>query len=153
MSDTIEVLQSANVSLRASIHAAHDHLHHGRIDEAHEALHCGGEHHEDDDVLPGQNINAGTAATINGFIGGFNGQCQKLGLNAAIVAFLPSATRAGHMSIQLGGSVEVIQWLRERLGMGPTRAVGDHGKTGRNDSCPCGSGAKFKKCCGKVTHA
>lgn len=22
-------------------------------------------------------------------------------------------------------------------------------KTGRNDSCPCGSGLKFKKCCGK----
>ncbi|MBV5266971.1 MAG: SEC-C domain-containing protein, partial [Burkholderiaceae bacterium] len=22
-------------------------------------------------------------------------------------------------------------------------------KTGRNDSCPCGSGKKFKKCCGK----
>jgi uncharacterized protein YecA (UPF0149 family) len=24
------------------------------------------------------------------------------------------------------------------------------GKTGRNDSCPCGSGKKYKKCCGKV---
>ena len=23
-------------------------------------------------------------------------------------------------------------------------------KTGRNDPCPCGSGAKFKKCCGKL---
>jgi uncharacterized protein YecA (UPF0149 family) len=23
------------------------------------------------------------------------------------------------------------------------------GKTGRNDPCPCGSGKKFKKCCGK----
>lgn len=22
------------------------------------------------------------------------------------------------------------------------------GKVGRNDSCPCGSGAKYKKCCG-----
>ena len=22
-------------------------------------------------------------------------------------------------------------------------------KTGRNDPCPCGSGKKFKKCCGK----
>ena len=22
---------------------------------------------------------------------------------------------------------------------------------GRNDPCPCGSGQKFKKCCGKVT--
>jgi len=24
-------------------------------------------------------------------------------------------------------------------------------KVGRNDPCPCGSGQKFKKCCGKVT--
>lgn len=24
-------------------------------------------------------------------------------------------------------------------------------KTGRNDPCPCGSGKKFKKCCGSVT--
>jgi nucleotide-binding universal stress UspA family protein len=24
------------------------------------------------------------------------------------------------------------------------------GKTGRNDPCPCGSGKKFKKCCGKA---
>ncbi|WP_371924923.1 SEC-C metal-binding domain-containing protein [Endozoicomonas sp. SCSIO W0465] len=22
-------------------------------------------------------------------------------------------------------------------------------KTGRNDPCPCGSGQKFKKCCGR----
>jgi uncharacterized protein YecA (UPF0149 family) len=24
----------------------------------------------------------------------------------------------------------------------------DKGETGRNDPCPCGSGKKFKKCCG-----
>jgi uncharacterized protein len=24
-------------------------------------------------------------------------------------------------------------------------------KVGRNDPCPCGSGKKFKKCCGQVT--
>jgi preprotein translocase subunit SecA len=29
----------------------------------------------------------------------------------------------------------------------PVRRVNE--KTGRNDSCPCGSGKKFKKCCGK----
>lgn len=26
--------------------------------------------------------------------------------------------------------------------------MGKHTKAGRNDSCPCGSGKKFKKCCG-----
>jgi preprotein translocase subunit SecA len=43
---------------------------------------------------------------------------------------------------------------------GPSEARGDHGrkqetvkreapKVGRNDSCPCGSGKKYKKCCGQ----
>jgi len=27
-----------------------------------------------------------------------------------------------------------------------------HKKAGRNDSCPCGSGIKYKKCCGKITN-
>ena len=27
--------------------------------------------------------------------------------------------------------------------------VRDEPKTGRNDPCPCGSGKKYKKCCGK----
>ncbi|NDD29854.1 MAG: YchJ family protein [Proteobacteria bacterium] len=26
----------------------------------------------------------------------------------------------------------------------------EHPKVGRNDPCPCGSGAKYKKCCGKA---
>ena len=25
-----------------------------------------------------------------------------------------------------------------------------HGKIGRNEPCPCGSGRKFKKCCGRA---
>ena len=29
------------------------------------------------------------------------------------------------------------------------QAVASPGKTGRNDPCPCGSGSKFKKCCGR----
>jgi len=28
-------------------------------------------------------------------------------------------------------------------------AKSDSGKSGRNDPCPCGSGKKFKNCCGK----
>jgi SEC-C motif-containing protein len=27
--------------------------------------------------------------------------------------------------------------------------VREQPKTGRNDPCPCGSGKKFKKCCGR----
>jgi preprotein translocase subunit SecA len=28
--------------------------------------------------------------------------------------------------------------------------VKDLSKTGRNDPCPCGSGKKFKNCCGRT---
>jgi len=39
-----------------------------------------------------------------------------------------------------------IDWLKEHTG-GLRKA-----KTGRNESCPCGSGKKFKKCCGANTN-
>jgi len=32
--------------------------------------------------------------------------------------------------------------------LGPVQYQRDAPKTGRNDPCPCGSGKKFKKCCG-----
>lgn len=33
------------------------------------------------------------------------------------------------------------------MGYHPTPRQRERGKVGRNDSCPCGSGKKFKKCC------
>ena len=30
-----------------------------------------------------------------------------------------------------------------------SKTVVNTDKVGRNDSCPCGSGKKYKKCCGK----
>jgi uncharacterized protein len=39
----------------------------------------------------------------------------------------------------------VMEWIRERdRGFAPDK------KPGRNDPCPCGSGLKFKRCCGMV---
>lgn len=38
-------------------------------------------------------------------------------------------------------------WKRTALGI--EQGVGTGVKIGRNDPCPCGSGKKFKKCCGK----
>ena len=37
----------------------------------------------------------------------------------------------------------VMEWVRMRKEEGP-----GNGQPGRNDPCPCGSGKKFKKCCG-----
>jgi uncharacterized protein len=39
----------------------------------------------------------------------------------------------------------VMEWARSRDASRPP-----HGRVGRNDPCPCGSGKKFKKCCGRA---
>ncbi|HOW60099.1 MAG TPA: SEC-C metal-binding domain-containing protein, partial [Candidatus Omnitrophota bacterium] len=31
----------------------------------------------------------------------------------------------------------------------PQKPIINNDKVGRNDPCPCGSGKKYKKCCGK----
>lgn len=50
------------------------------------------------------------------------------------------------------GLVETLYDARLRLDQGPLAAPGagpaTRGKTGRNEPCPCGSGRKYKKCCG-----
>ena len=38
-------------------------------------------------------------------------------------------------------------WLERRLKPATVRRV--EPKVGRNDPCPCGSGKKFKQCCGQ----
>jgi uncharacterized protein len=49
---------------------------------------------------------------------------------------------------QLGRSVIPAVTGGEMGAPKPRRVV----KTGRNEPCPCGSGKKFKKCCGETTH-
>ena len=52
---------------------------------------------------------------------------------------------------------EVSQFVREKDGwrfsdgelVGESPIVREEPKIGRNDPCPCGSGKKYKKCCGK----
>jgi uncharacterized protein YecA (UPF0149 family) len=41
--------------------------------------------------------------------------------------------------------------LRSLDGNGTPPPGTDWSTVGRNDPCPCGSGKKFKKCCGKET--
>ncbi len=40
-------------------------------------------------------------------------------------------------------------WLYENGSIVPTTIVREGPKVGRNDPCPCGSGKKYKHCCGK----
>ena len=47
------------------------------------------------------------------------------------------------------GVMKIYRYFEAKR-MGPTyRRIGP--KVGRNDLCPCGSGKKFKHCCGKIT--
>ena len=42
-------------------------------------------------------------------------------------------------------------WLFEEGEIVPTTIVREGPKVGRNDPCPCGSGKKYKKCCGSAS--
>lgn len=59
------------------------------------------------------------------------------------------------LSEQLQGSLAVLYrfWLPYRRAMHEQAAVRRAApKVGRNDPCPCGSGKKFKHCCGATRH-
>lgn len=47
--------------------------------------------------------------------------------------------------------VELTNSLTKRLHVGGGTVRRDQPKVGRNDPCPCGSGKKYKKCCGKAS--
>jgi SEC-C motif-containing protein len=42
------------------------------------------------------------------------------------------------------------QWFYEDGEVAPVTVVRSRAKVGRNDPCPCGSGNKYKHCCGKT---
>jgi len=68
------------------------------------------------------------------------------------VDFSATYTRKGLKDIHLEKAHFVKkddQWLYESGSLIPTTIVREGTKTGRNDPCPCGSGKKYKKCCGQ----
>jgi hypothetical protein len=59
---------------------------------------------------------------------------------------------SGHIRLYRSRLPEIVQelheyWIAWRRGRAPISELGS-GKVGRNDPCPCGSGRKYKKCCG-----
>ena len=49
-----------------------------------------------------------------------------------------------------GGAVDVDEVARGMIDSGAATVRRDDPKVGRNDPCPCGSGKKYKKCCGQT---
>jgi preprotein translocase subunit SecA len=48
------------------------------------------------------------------------------------------------------GSKSVYDRMKQVSNTGTASTVKHQAKVGRNDPCPCGSGKKYKKCCGKL---
>ena len=64
-----------------------------------------------------------------------------------------SRSRAGHRADETArrrAATAISEWRRRRvkLDLAPVRR--EMPKVGRNDPCPCGSGKKFKNCCGRL---
>ena len=69
-----------------------------------------------------------------------------------IVEFEATYTSDGMRDIhhEIGGFRKVDgQWFYSEGMMRPTTVVREGRKIGRNEPCPCGSGKKYKQCCGK----
>lgn len=58
-----------------------------------------------------------------------------------------STRREDHLALALWGAYELREFWLDR-GLAPREPVRKLPAPGRNDPCPCGSGKKFKKCCG-----
>jgi len=65
------------------------------------------------------------------------------GLAESMVSIIPEAVAEyAHIGrTVLGAALETVRQAPRRVA-----------RVGRNDPCPCGSGKKFKKCCGQPTH-
>jgi len=48
-----------------------------------------------------------------------------------------------------GGVITTVRSVSDRMNAQVTQSAVTGGKVGRNDPCPCGSGKKYKKCCGR----
>jgi uncharacterized protein YecA (UPF0149 family) len=57
--------------------------------------------------------------------------------------------QAGILANRFGDPEGLLAPVSPALGVTPSPAPGLTPQVGRNDPCPCGSGRKYKKCCGK----
>lgn len=65
---------------------------------------------------------------------------------AGIVDFNAIPEDKRHLEIGIEGNpVPLVDFLPDLS----RKTVGNEKKIGRNDPCPCGSGKKYKKCCGQ----
>ncbi|MEJ2695216.1 MAG: YchJ family protein [Candidatus Sulfobium sp.] len=66
-----------------------------------------------------------------------------------IVSFTQNGKRMTHHELGSFSKVDGTWYFQSGEAVSPKPVVRTAPKTGRNEPCPCGSGLKFKKCCGK----
>lgn len=66
------------------------------------------------------------------------------------LTLVDTPAKVNRLSLEIEAALPAIRrfWQGKRKSAAPPPAQRDEPKTGRNDLCPCGSGKKFKKCCG-----
>lgn len=98
--------------LQAAIAAIHNHLHSGDVNAAHDACECamaGGN-------VSQPNLTLSQSAKLQVFSARFNELGQSMGMSAAFIALLPSATVPGATSIQIGGHVSACKVIEQAIG-------------------------------------
>jgi hypothetical protein len=110
--------------LHAAIHTIYDHLHHGRVNEAHQSAEnaCEGE-----PVAP-PHIALNQAARVQRFISSFNNLASAHEMIAAAITLVPSSEDPRKVSIQLGGAQPAVAIIQEAFGAQSTMA-GQHEPT------------------------
>jgi SEC-C motif-containing protein len=66
-----------------------------------------------------------------------------------IATFTDNGTKHEHHELASFRKESATWYLVDGKVLPPRQVVRTEPKTGRNDLCPCGSGRKFKKCCGQ----
>ena len=84
---------------------------------------------------------------------GKTGQSSFSKEDEAIVEFEATYTQKGIRDIhhEIAGFRKIDgEWLYSEGLLRPTTVVREGKKVGRNEPCPCGSGKKYKQCCGRT---
>ncbi|VFQ45566.1 YchJ family protein [Desulfoluna butyratoxydans] len=76
------------------------------------------------------------------------GEGDETGQVEFIANYAVKGEKARHHELASFVKVEGAWYFDDGVGVVPETVVRQGPKVGRNDPCPCGSGKKFKKCCG-----
>lgn len=76
------------------------------------------------------------------------GPADEQGTVEFVVSFTENDVRQEHREVSSFQKTGGAWYFTTGKPLGPRPVVRQGPKAGRNDPCPCGSGKKFKKCCG-----